>query len=617
MSESILKTYRDRTNTFGRQEGRYSARSMILGTVTRFCNWCCVGSLLLAWLNASSLVLWLVTGASFLAVSLGTVVAQRRCLIERNRFRKMRRINQDAVARIRRDWNELPLAAVELSDEEVVIAKDLDLFGQASLFHLICTAKTKAGIQTLRNWFLYPARPSQISSRQQAAAELAPHLEFRQEVNSLCEMLADKQFAEDDFLEWVEGGTYLNGRPWLKWLVRILPLMTLTMPVLVLANVLQKEIGMFGMLAAMAANFVITVLFVGKVHDIFSTICPGRDGLSLTRSERLFAMLSSIEGDSQQITDIKQHAHEAHARLQQLKQIMRPASISRNPLTVIFVYLPLQFIFLWDFQILALLEVWQQRCRSSFRQWFAAVGTYEAIESLASLAHDNPDWAFPDIDDEHAAEFDAEGIGHPLLPEAARITNDVSIGPVGTMLLVTGSNMSGKSTLLRAIGTNAILAQAGSPVCARRLRMPPLTVATSMRIMDSLEDGVSLFMAEVMRLKRIVDMARSFTRESKQTMLFLFDEILHGTNTAERHIAVRRVLTHLLRQNVIGAVTTHDLDLAEDPAIKDSCQVIHFRESLYKQDDELQMTFDYKIRPGVAPTTNALKLLDMVGLAVG
>jgi len=174
--------------------------------------------------------------------------------------------------------------------------------------------------------------------------------------------------------------------------------------------------------------------------------------------------------------------------------------------------------------------------------------------------------------------------------------------------------MSGKSTLLRAIGTNAVLAQAGSPVCAMRLRMSPLTVATSIRIVDSLKDGVSLFMAEVMRLKRIVDMARSFTRESKHTMLFLLDEILHGTNTAERHIAIRRVLTHLLRQHVIGAVTTHDLDLAEDPSIKDSCQVIHFRESLHKQDDELHMTFDYKIRSGVAPTTNALKLLDMVGL---
>jgi hypothetical protein len=565
-------------------------------------------------LSASALGPWLVAGASLLAVSLGTGVARRRCLIERNRFRELRRINQDAVARIHRNWKELPLAAVGLSDEEKVIAEDLDLFGHASLFHLICTAKTKAGIETLRNWFLRPARPSQISRRQQAVAELAPQLEFRQEVNSLCRMSADTQFGEDDCLEWVEGGTYLSRRPWMKWLVRILPLLTVTMPVLVLTNVLPQEIGMPAMMAAIAANFAMTVLFAGKVHDIFSMVCPSRDGLSLTRRERLFAVLSTVEGESQDITDIKQNAQEAHHQLQKLKHIMQPASLSRNPWTAVFVYVPLQFIFLWDFHILALLELWQQRCGTSFRRWFAALGRYEAIESFASLAHDNPHWAFPNVDDEHAPEFNAESIGHPLLPEAARIANDVSIGPVGTMLLVTGSNMSGKSTLLRAIGINAVLAQAGSPVCAKRLRMPPLTVATSMRIVDSLKDGASLFMAEVMRLKRIVDIASRFTRESKQTMLFLLDEILHGTNTAERQIAIRRVLTHLLGQHAIGAVTTHDLELAEDPAIKNSCQVVHFRENLHKQDDELHMTFDYKIRSGVAPTTNALKLLDMVGL---
>ena len=190
-----------------------------------------------------------------------------------------------------------------------------------------------------------------------------PQLEFRQEVNSLCRMLGETQFAEDDFFEWVEGGTYLSRRRWMKWLVRILPVVTVTMPVLVLANILPQGIGMPVMMAALAANFVTTVLFAGRVHEIFSTVCPGRDGLSLTRIERLFAVLSTVEGDSQQITNIKQNAREAHRQLQQLKHIMQPASISRNPWTAIFVYMPLQFLFLWDFHILALLEFWQQRCR--------------------------------------------------------------------------------------------------------------------------------------------------------------------------------------------------------------------------------------------------------------
>ena len=196
-----------------------------------------------------------------------------------------------------------------------------------------------------------------------------------------------------------------------------------------------------------------------------------------------------------------------------------------------------------------------------------------------------------------------------------RVTNDVSVGPSGTLLLVTGSNMSGKSTLLRSVGTNAVLAQAGAPVCAKRLSMPPLRVVTSMRVTDSLKDGVSLFLAEVMRLKQIVDMARRFTQKSKQTMLYLLDEVLQGTNTAERHIAVRRVLSHMLGLRTIGAVSTHDLQLATDPALAANCCMVHFRESFSKASGNLQMTFDYKMRPGVATTTNALKLLSMVGLS--
>jgi DNA mismatch repair ATPase MutS len=335
----------------------------------------------------------------------------------------------------------------------------------------------------------------------------------------------------------------------------------------------------------------------------------------VNRSEKLFADLSTVKGDSETIREIRQTARQAHVGLQQFRRIMQPAALSRNPWTTIFVYMPLQFLFLWDFHILALLERWQQRHHLAARRWFAALGCYEAIESFASLAHDNPGWAFPVVREEHGAEFIAEGIGHPLLSDAVRVTNDVQIGPAGTLLLVTGSNMSGKSTLLRAVGTNAALAQAGSPVCARRLTMPPLTVVTSIRIVDALEKGVSLFMAEVLRLKHIVDLARRFTRGSKRTMLCLLDEILHGTNSAERRIAVRRVLAHLLGQNVIGAVTTHDLELADDPALKSSFQFVHFRESLETEADTVRMTFDYKMRSGIAPTTNALKLLDIVGLA--
>jgi DNA mismatch repair ATPase MutS len=230
------------------------------------------------------------------------------------------------------------------------------------------------------------------------------------------------------------------------------------------------------------------------------------------------------------------------------------------------------------------------------------------------LAHDNPAWRFPELD-EHADRLTAVALGHPLLPAATRVANDVTVGPPGTLLLVTGSNMSGKSTLLRAIGLNVVLAQAGAPVCAERLTMPLVEVRTSIRLADSLERGVSLFMAELERLKEIVDAARETARP--RPLLYLLDEILHGTNTAERLIAARAVLGHLVRAGAIGAVTTHDLTLAADGALAAASHPVHFTEQVTTGNGDVAsaMTFDYRLRPGLATSTNALKLLALVGLA--
>jgi DNA mismatch repair ATPase MutS len=210
------------------------------------------------------------------------------------------------------------------------------------------------------------------------------------------------------------------------------------------------------------------------------------------------------------------------------------------------------------------------------------------------------------------ALLEAAALGHPLIAETTRVANDVTLGPPGTFMLVTGSNMSGKSTLLRAIGMNVVLAQAGGPVCAKSMSLTPVDIWTSIRIDDSLEAGVSLFMAELRRLKRIVDAARDPGRP--RPLLYLLDEILHGTNTAERRIAARRVLTYLLEAGAIGAVTSHDLTLAEDPSLETAAQRVHFTERFERTDTGMSMSFDYTLRPGLATSANALKLLAMIGL---
>ncbi len=269
-------------------------------------------------------------------------------------------------------------------------------------------------------------------------------------------------------------------------------------------------------------------------------------------------------------------------RMRQLNGLAKLAGIQHSALLFIFVYLPLQFLFLYDFHVLSLIEVWQRRYGKHARDWFEALGRFEALCSLATLVHDHPDWVFPEVA-ATADRFQAERLGHPLLPDDQRVTNDVEVGPAGSFLLVTGSNMSGKSTLLRAIGVNAVLAEAGAPVCAARLSMPPVMLATSMRVRDSLEYGVSFFMAELMRLKEIVDLARQSDQRQGRMLLYLLDEILLGTNSRERHIAVMRVMQFLLRHTAIGAISTHDLELADSEPLSGACRCVHFRETLHDQ----------------------------------
>ncbi|HTQ79069.1 MAG TPA: MutS family DNA mismatch repair protein, partial [Thermoanaerobaculia bacterium] len=280
------------------------------------------------------------------------------------------------------------------------------------------------------------------------------------------------------------------------------------------------------------------------------------------------------------------------------------------------IHTPLQLLFLWDFHILALLERWQRDFGGRARRWLAALGELEALSALAALAHDNPAWTFPEVAPREPVLLEAREIGHPLLPESARVANDVTLGPPGTFLLVTGSNMSGKSTLLRSLGINVVLAQAGGPVCAASFSLPPVTLATSVLVEDSLADGVSFFMAELLRIRQVVDAAGRAAGEGR-VLLYLLDEILRGTNSRERQIAVRRVLSHLLAAGALGAISTHDLELAQISELAAACRPVHFRESFEpgaEQDGKPVMTFDYRLRPGVATTANALKLLDLVGL---
>jgi DNA mismatch repair ATPase MutS len=272
-------------------------------------------------------------------------------------------------------------------------------------------------------------------------------------------------------------------------------------------------------------------------------------------------------------------------------------------------HFPIQAFTLWDFHWVFALERWRRTSGVHVREWISAAGEIDALACLAALRRDNPEWAFPKLTD--ARLFQATALGHPLIPAERRVANDVQVGPPGTVLLVTGSNMSGKSTLLRAIGLNAVLAQCGAPVCAENLSLPPADIQTSIRVQDSLERGISYFMAALARLKGVVDAAER--PDNDRILLYLLDEILQGTNSAERGTAVQAVARHLLDAGAIGVMTTHDLNIAFEEPLKSSAKLVHFTETV---DPDGTMRFDYELRDGLATSRNALRLMQLIGISL-
>jgi DNA mismatch repair ATPase MutS len=300
----------------------------------------------------------------------------------------------------------------------------------------------------------------------------------------------------------------------------------------------------------------------------------------------------------------------ATSHIRQLEKIMRLSDVRRAGIAALL----LEVWFLWSFHVAIAFQRWRAQSRRQVRAWFEALGELEAVASLATLAHDHPSWCFPEIDDGRRT-IEAHGIGHPMIPEGKRVHNDVTIGPPGTLLLITGSNMSGKSTLLRSIGVNTVLAHAGAPVCARTYRSPLLQTYASVNVRDSVAEGVSLYMAQLQRIKHIVDAATAAA--APRLTLYLLDEILSGTNSEDRTAGVAAVVRHLLRTSSIGVLATHDLALIDDPHIKAAAHFIHFADTITTAESgDNKMLFDYRIRRGPVRSSNAMALMRMLGLPV-
>jgi uncharacterized membrane protein HdeD (DUF308 family) len=547
----------------------------------------------------------------FVAASVHETYERRRLTL-----RLLHQFCLQSIARIGRRWEQLPSSRVTAPHDRLAVSHDLDLFGATSLYQLLETVELPNGKETLRQWIAYGSDPATIARRQVAVAELSGEFDWIEIFHLRCRLLSASPTGPNALINWCKSGKPFSFGPFLRW-VGYASIVAVTVALIGFATGwINPIIAGCIVLGVPAVNFLLSVIFVGSIHEIFSGISSRHREVENYRT--IFSLIASHKSNSDYLAHLQARMvsgeHDARKHLSSLGILVWAANLRRHGILFL-IYLFLQFYFLWDAHALGWLERWRNKNARYVSDWFDALGDWEATVALALLKTFNPDWVFPTVKERlDPPKLTSKQLGHPFIPKEIRTCNDVEIGPPGKVLLVTGSNMSGKSTLLRSVGLNTVLAQAGSVVCASELTICPMWIESSMRIHDSLTDGVSFFMAELKRLKQIVDTADHYQNRS-DTLLYLLDEILQGTNSRERHIAVNRVVRHMIAAGAIGAVSTHDLELANAEGLEKASDVVHFREQFSEANGKKQMTFDYIMRKGIAPTTNALKLLDLVGLA--
>jgi len=536
--------------------------------------------------------------AGVLAVAfLAAVVVHARVLAARARARRAVGWYEQGIRRLTHTWMGHGDPGERFRPGAHVYADDLDVFGRGGLFELLSTPRTLAGQTTLAAWLLEAAPPAVVSARQDAVRELAGRADLREAIAVLGE---DVHVEATSLRSWAASPPAFAWRVW-PILLALLSSATIAALGVYLAGARLSPLllGLFGLQMAVARALQARVREV--LHRVAS---PARDLVVLAGLLRVLER-TAFEAPALRrlVSAVTAGSQPASREIAGLDRLVGCLAWRQN---LIFA-LPAALM-LWATQVALAVDRWRRRVRVSVPGWLDAVGELEALAALATLAAEHPGWAFPALG-AGAARLEAAGLAHPLLPADA-VPNDVALGgQAPAVLIVSGSNMSGKSTLLRAIGVNVVLAQAGGPVRARSCRLSPLVPGTSIRVVDSLQDGTSRFFAEISRLKVIVDLGR----RHPDGLLFLLDEILGGTNSHDRAHGAAALVAGLVRTGAIGLVTTHDLALsrlADDASVR--AVNVHFADRF----DEGGLQFDYRMRPGPVRTSNALALMRSVGLDV-
>ena len=569
-----------------RSVGTYKLATIVLGLV-------------LAWLSLHNdffSPFWLIAPAA-----LYTGLAIRHEVILRGRTLAQRAADfyVRGIARIEDRWAGTGDAGERYRNPEHVYADDLDLFGRASLFELLCTARTPMGKDRLAGWLLKPSVAETILERQTFVAELREKLDLREMLAAIGEELGAR-LQPESLIRWAESVPRLrNSALW--WLAGAFSAATLATIV-------------YGFVALVAwPFFAVLALELVFWHMLNQTAVEVADGIESNAEGLLLfaAVLKRFEREQYQSARLRELASALHGEKQSppsravrhLVQIVYWVD-ARTSLLAHLSNLP----FLYNIHLGFAAESWRRHWGKHLRAWVDTVAEMEALLAVGGYSYEHPEDPFPEFAAEPGAMLCGEELGHPLIPVAQCVRNSVHIGKETCLLLVSGSNMSGKSTLLRAVGINTVLAMAGAPIRGKSLRLTPLALGTSIRTTDSLQEGRSAFFAEILRIRQVFQML-----DGRDKLLFLFDELLEGTNSKDRRIGADGLMQAFVDRGAIGIVTTHDLALTEiTESMSGKARNAHFQDYV----ENGRMRFDYKLREGVVQKSNALELMRLVGLRV-
>ncbi len=565
---------------------------------------------------------WAIPALLFL-VFVALIVGHAKVATEVDTLEERLRIVKAGLRRARGETPEEDRRRAKLADPfglrfskpEHPYAGDLDLFGPHGLFPTVSRAETAVGEETLARWLLEPATVDEVRARQEAATELLEDPVLLEDLAVLARRAGSRGRTDEPLSVWGEAPAELPVGPGAPPAARSRGVLVLAARLLVPATVILfasrpwlASMHRFGSLAWLLTF----VLQLGVLVSLFGAIARMVSVVSSREAPfgRFRAVFARIEGLKPRSTILAKHVAAlrgdgapASVEIARLERVVGFADLRHNTL----VHLVVNLSTLYDVWVALALEKWRARSGRRARGWITALGELEALASLATYAGEHPDFAWPEVDD-GPARLEAEGLGHPLIDAKKRVVNDTSLPAPGRAYLVTGSNMSGKSTFLRSLGLGTVMAFAGLPVCAKRASFARMETWTSMRVGDALDQGMSHFMAELMRLRSVVAAA-----QKGHKVLFLLDEILHGTNSRERTIGARGVVMDLVEHGAIGGVSTHDFALISIAEESDGrVETVHFSDRI----EDGQMLFDFALKRGVVQSTNAIRLMKAVGIDV-